>query len=92
MESHDRPRLERTWHIKRERDYHLSVRLSDQKIPKLPRAAEVRCSDGSSASGNSKNSEESFGHKVGEQEITSRKDKLNSPPAKTTGSKPAGRT
>ena len=52
----------------------------------------MRCSDGSSAkdlsSGNSKNSEESFGHKVGEQEITARKDQLNSRslPAKATGS------
>ena len=58
-------------------NYHRSVRLSDQKIQKLPRAAEVRCSLGSSAknlpSGISKNTEESFGHKVEEQEITSRK-------------------
>ena len=58
--------------------YHRSVRLSDQKIQKLPRATKVRSSDGSSAkdlpSGNIKNTKESFGHEIEEQVITTRKD------------------
>ena len=49
-----------------------------KKIQKLRRAAEVRCSDGSSAkdlpSGNSKNTEDSYGYKLEEQEIAARKD------------------
>ena len=54
----------------------IPIIIIDQKIQKLPRAAEVRCSDGRSAedlpSGNSKNNEESYGHKLEEQEITER--------------------